>query len=145
MCLKIVPISVICNRILDRDTIFSTEQFWNQRNTRQVSSMIHSVRPHSLASILNIEICFVLLDFEKSRRTYVRVPTDGRTMCAKNNDHYGRPSGSKFGLKKWLLSSGIDRSFLFPSCAQFFSILLMNYYYFWLSASSEWYHRRVTL
>ena len=57
--------------------------------------MIHSAR----ATVVRIEICFVLLHIEKWGRTYVRTYRRMDNMC-ENNDHIpavtvGRPSGSK--------------------------------------------------
>ena len=60
--------------------------------TRQMSSMIHSVRP-TVSPVANI--VFTLLDFEKWGRT------DGRTTCAKTMI----PTGRDFGLAKWINTS----------------------------------------
>ena len=69
--------------------------FWLQKKTRQVSSMIHSARP-TVSPVVKIVFtgnlfCF-LLYFEKDGRT------DGQTTCAKTII----PTGRDFGLAEWI-------------------------------------------
>ena len=84
--------SVTSVMFLDNLTRFRTTKFYITRNTRQVSSLIHSARP-IVAPVANIVFCsFVSSRFEKWGRT------DGRTTCAKTFI----PTGRDFGLAEWI-------------------------------------------